>query len=44
VRVTGVRPDNIASIVRQALETRDTWTGVFAVIENSRIRIRPLSD
>jgi predicted nuclease of predicted toxin-antitoxin system len=44
VRAAGAGPDNIASIVRQALETRDTWTGVFAVIENSRIRIRPLSD
>lgn len=44
VRVAGVHPDTIGSIVRQALETRDTWTGVFAVIENTRIRIRPLSE
>ena len=43
VRVAGADPDTIANIVRQALETRDTWTGVFAVIENTRIRIRPLS-
>jgi hypothetical protein len=44
VRVAGVRPVTIASIVGQALETRDTWTGVFAVIENTRSRIRPLSE
>jgi len=43
VHLTGVRPDIIASIVRQVLETRDTWTGVFAVIENTRIRLRLLS-
>ena len=34
----------IARVVRNALESRNDWTGHFSVIEDDRIRMRPLPE
>jgi predicted nuclease of predicted toxin-antitoxin system len=35
-------PDHVRKRVVQAIESRGSWAGCFAVIEEDRIRVRPL--
>ena len=41
-RILASSPSRVARIARAALEARDDWTGHFAVVEESRIRMTPL--
>jgi predicted nuclease of predicted toxin-antitoxin system len=41
-RLTLPSPDRAAQTIVGALETRDDWTGHFAVVEEERIRMTPL--
>jgi predicted nuclease of predicted toxin-antitoxin system len=43
VRLTGTGPSGDNERAVAALESRDDWTGNFAVITDRRIRIRPLA-
>lgn len=42
IRVGPGTPMDMADKIAAALATRDSWVGVFAVVEASVIRIRPL--
>jgi len=42
-RLPGLPPAKLVRIVCQALASQATWTGVFAVITEERIRIIPLA-
>jgi predicted nuclease of predicted toxin-antitoxin system len=42
IRIDWTNPDNDNQVVINALTSRDSWSGNFAVIERDRIRIRPL--
>jgi predicted nuclease of predicted toxin-antitoxin system len=42
VRIDWTDPDNDNQVVVAAITSRDDWTGVFAVVERDRIRVRPL--
>lgn len=43
IRIDWCDPLSDNALVVAALTSRDDWTGVFAVIERDRIRVRPLS-
>jgi predicted nuclease of predicted toxin-antitoxin system len=42
VRLDWAEPDGDNRAVATALSSRDDWSGVFAVVERDRVRIRPL--
>jgi predicted nuclease of predicted toxin-antitoxin system len=42
LRIPWTDPETDNALVISALTSRDDWTGVFAVVERDRIRIRPL--
>lgn len=42
-RLPGLPPSKLVRIVIQALASQSTWTGVFSVITEDRIRIIPLA-
>jgi len=42
VRVTPVAPATIADLIARTLGVRDDWSGHFSVIEDTRVRMRPL--
>jgi predicted nuclease of predicted toxin-antitoxin system len=42
IRIDWSDPDHDNQLVVSAITSRDAWTGVFAVVERDRIRIRPL--
>lgn len=42
VRVTGLLPDALAALMVQAVGSRGDWEGRFSVIEDGRVRMRPL--
>jgi len=42
IRIQVANPVEIAAKIMAAIETRDSWAGVFAVVEDALIRIRPL--
>jgi predicted nuclease of predicted toxin-antitoxin system len=41
-RIRMSSPDEAAAIAVAVLDTDRTWTGHFAVVENDRVRLRPL--
>jgi len=41
-RIPPLSPKHIVRFIVQALNNRDDWSGIFAVIESDRIRIRTL--
>ena len=41
-RIPTRSPDAVAEKVLKVIDSRDDWTGIFAVVTNDRIRIRPL--
>lgn len=41
-RVTPHSPTDVARLVVAAVESRSEWAGLFAVVEEGRIRTRPL--
>jgi predicted nuclease of predicted toxin-antitoxin system len=43
-RITAVSSEYVTRMVSTALESRADWTGQFAVVEESRIRLTPLPD
>ena len=43
-RIPPLSPEHVVRIITQALNKRDDWSGLFAVIEPDRIRVRPLSN
>ncbi|MBN1902158.1 DUF5615 family PIN-like protein [Candidatus Sumerlaeota bacterium] len=43
-RIPPISPENVVKLILQALKKREDWSGIFAVIEPDRIRIRPLSN
>lgn len=43
-RITPRSPEFVARLVTQAIALRDDWVGNFAVVEEYRIRIRPLPE
>ena len=42
IRLDWAEPDGDNRAVATALSSRDDWSGVFAVVERDRVRIRPL--
>lgn len=42
VRITPSSPRVVTDVVVRALRSRDDWVGHFSVVEDSRIRMRPL--
>ncbi|NBC17371.1 MAG: hypothetical protein GVY18_08680 [Bacteroidetes bacterium] len=42
VRATLSAPPNITRLVVRALQTRTDWAGQFSIVEDTRIRMRPL--
>jgi predicted nuclease of predicted toxin-antitoxin system len=42
VRLDWAEPDGDNRAVATALSSREDWSGVFAVVERDRVRIRPL--
>ena len=43
LRFTPRSPTTVSDLVVSALQTRSEWIGYFSVIEETRIRMRPLS-
>ena len=43
-RISPISPDYVARAVVKALESRSDWTGLFAVVQEDRIRIRSWSE
>jgi predicted nuclease of predicted toxin-antitoxin system len=41
-RVPPLSPEFLVRFIVQSINNRDDWSGIFAVIEPDRIRIRPL--
>jgi predicted nuclease of predicted toxin-antitoxin system len=41
-RIPPLSPAFVVRFITQAINSRDDWSGLFAVIEPDRIRIRPL--
>jgi len=42
VRLDWTNPDADNQVVINALTSRESWSGIFAVVERDRIRVRPL--
>jgi predicted nuclease of predicted toxin-antitoxin system len=42
IRIDWINPEADNQAVVAALTSRDDWSGVFAVVERDRVRIRPL--
>ena len=42
IRLDWTEPDGDNQAVVAALTSRDTWAGLFAVVERDRVRLRPL--
>ena len=42
IRIDWTEPEADNEVVVAALTSRDDWSGVFAVVERDRVRIRPL--
>jgi predicted nuclease of predicted toxin-antitoxin system len=42
IRLDWTDPDADNHVVITALTSRDDWSGIFAVVESDRVRIRPL--
>lgn len=43
-RITPRSPEFVARLAADAIGSRDDWVGHFAVIEETRVRMRPLPD
>lgn len=43
-RLTLVSPSAVAETVRTLLRSREDWTGNFTVVDDSKLRMRPLPD
>lgn len=41
-RVLKPSPEELAQMISKLIQSRETWSGIFAVIERDRIRIRKL--
>ena len=41
-RIPTKSPNSVAVKVLKVIESRDAWSGMFSVVTNDRIRIRPL--
>jgi hypothetical protein len=41
-RLRGLSPSQLTDTLLRAIESRDDWVGLFAVILNDRIRVVPL--
>jgi predicted nuclease of predicted toxin-antitoxin system len=42
IRIDWTQPDGDNQVVVAALTSRDSWSGLFAVVERDRVRLRPL--
>ncbi len=42
-RITARSPEHVSNVVFKAVSSRQDWVGHFSVIENTRIRMKPLS-
>jgi predicted nuclease of predicted toxin-antitoxin system len=42
LRIDWTQPDGDNQVVVAALTSRDSWSGLFAVVERDRVRLRPL--
>lgn len=43
-RITPRSPEFIARVAAEAIGSRDDWVGHFAVVEDARVRMRPLPE